>query len=450
MRDDVPGGLTVLVSPPPTPNGPLHVGHLSGPYVAADVAARAARARGERVLTICGTDDHQNYVPAKARALGLDPDKVISDYGTRIAEVLKAIRVDHHVFTSPRRDHDYRRAVTGLLDELVEAGVVVSREHTLTVCGDCRTTLHHAYVSGACPACGAAMGGGTCEGCGGYAAAADLVDPVCTVCGGPPVAVTGRRLTLPLEDHRETLTGIWSRAVIPARCRALLGRHLDEGLPDIPVCYPSDWGIEVRGGQRLDVWFEMGLAYLYAVGRAVDPRARTMAQYAAAWQDVSGLWAFLGLDNAFYYAVLFPAILSAAGVPPRAALGGLVTNEFYRLDGLKFSTSRNHAIWGHELLDGADPGLVRLFLSWDRPAPHSSNFTLAAFEEFTARWRAVAESLPADAGARTGSLPSAEVVRAAQALHPEHFDAALAVRCLLPAAERGDRDAGRLLGLITG
>ncbi|KXK63805.1 hypothetical protein AWW66_01085 [Micromonospora rosaria] len=428
--------LTVLLSPPPTPNGPLHVGHLAGPYVAADVAARAARARGERVLTVCGTDDHQNYVVTRADRDGRGPDAVVADHGARIREVFARARVEHDVHTSPSTDPAYRRAV-GDLFALVDRAVLTAGPPALA-CRDCHRTLHHAYVAGRCPGCRAAMGGGTCEECGEFATARDLVAAACARCGGPPVETDRPTRVLRLEEHRAGLTEVWSRAALPDRVRGLLAALLRRGLPDVPASYPTDWGLP-GGTGRIDVWFEMGLAYLSVVARSVDPDARTLDDHVRAWRRLGGLWAFLGVDNAFYYAALFPALLLATGVPAERCLSGLVVNEFYRLDGEKFSTSRDHAVWAHDLLRTADPETVRLYLSLDRPAPHPTNFTTAAFQRFARR--------PWSAGP---PLTPGEVDRAGQALRLAHFDPATAVRCLLPAAGAGDPAAVRLLDLVRG
>lgn len=434
------GGLTVVVSPPPTPNGPLHVGHLAGPYVAADVAVRAARARGAAVVSVCGTDDHQNYVAAKAAEQGRGPDDVIADFGARITDVFDRALIRHDVFTRPRTDAAYQDAVAALVGEFTERGIFTVAAVPVLRCRPCDRTLHHAYVSGGCPHCGAGMGGGTCEGCGGFATAADLVSPRCTGCDTTPVRELLPSPMFRLEDHRSALTRMWARATLPPAVRPLVTRYLDAPLPDITVAYPSDWGLPVDG-RRLDVWCEMGLAYLWAVGRYAGAASSGVADLTAAWRDVGRLWTFLGIDNAFYYAVLFPAMLHAVGVAPQACLGGLVVNEFYRLDGRKFSTSRNHAVWGHELLEAAKPGTVRAYLSLDRPAPYPSNFTMDDFTAFAGRWPAPPGTFPfAGAG---------DVDRAAHALRLETFDPALAIRCLAPAATT-DGTAARLLAAVTG
>ncbi|MEV0622098.1 class I tRNA ligase family protein [Nonomuraea sp. NPDC050404] len=430
----------LIVSPPPTPNGPLHVGHLSGPYVAADAAARVARDRGEDVLTVCGVDDHQNYVPAKARGTDEPAGDLAVREGARIREAFARLGVSHDLFTRPLADAAYRDAVVALLAELEERSVVrrVARP-VLTCCG---RILHHAYVSGKCPWCGAGMGAGTCEECGGYADPADLAAPVCTACGGTPGRKRQSVLVFPVEEHRDALVRTWLTAALPARVRALIAAYRERPLPELPVAYPTDWGVSTGRGDRVDVWFEMGLAYLVAVARHLDPAGRCLRDYVGAWQEVGGLWPFLGVDNAFYYAVLFPALFSAAGVPPSAGLRGMSVNEFYLLSGEKFSTSRGHAVWALDLLDGADPAVVRWFLLWDRPAPGAADFTPERFAAFDRRW----SPLLSRAGSAGG--PHAELERARHALRLTGFDAPLATRCLMSAAEDSHREAARLLRLL--
>lgn len=440
--------VTVVVTPPPTPNGPLHVGHLSGPYVAGDVAVRAARSRGERVLAFSGLDTQQNYVLAKAEQEGRPVEEVLADYGERIRSAFALARISYDVLLDPAADAGYRDAVAGLLAELVGTKAVPCDDVPLARCADCGRTLHHARVAGRCRGCGEPAAGGACERCGRYAAAVDLLDPACTVCGGPPRVSTARLPVLRLEDQREQLLEVWTRAVLPPRVRALLGAMLDEGLPVVPLAYPTDWGIPTRdgaAGERVDVWAEMALGYLYAVPRALGGTADDVSGCVAGWSRVDRLWHFLGVDNAFYYAVLTPALLLAAGVRV-GVLGGLVVNEFYQLDGLKFSTSRRHAVWAEDLLAGADPALVRLYLCWDRPDRYESDFTTAGWAAFAAhatRLLAAGSDLPPD-------LARLELDRAARALRLETFDPATAARCLLNAAGTDPGRSGAMLAALTG
>ncbi len=445
MKPDVSSsGPTIITATAPTPNGPLHVGHMSGPYLAADIAARAARARGENVLTVSGLDPHQNYVPAKAAIEGRSTGEVLDEYETLIRRALRAARVSYDVFIDPRADGGYRAAVASLLDELVASKAAVVEEVTLARCAGCRLTLHHAHVTGGCPLCGAQSGGGTCEGCGAFTTATNLRDARCARCGGPPSPLRAEIPLLRLENYREALTTTWAAAALPYRVCALMEHYLRAGLPDVPLAYPTDWGIAYGPeGQRIDVWAEMGLGLLSQVAARFDPAAHTADGYIAAWRKAGRCWHFLGIDNAFYFGLLFPATFAGAGMAP-GWLGGLVVNEFYRLDGLKFSTSRNHAVWAHELFTGEDPAMVRLYLCWDRPDRYESDFTPRSFNAFR-NWITPAlrsgTGLPPD-------LAEAELTRASEALGFAGFDPALALRCLVGAAGAGE--APLLLAALTG
>lgn len=436
-------GPTVITATAPTPNGPLHVGHLSGPYLAADIAARAARSRGESALTVSGLDPHQNYVPAKARRQGRTPAEVLGEYEATIRQAFRAARISYDVFTDPRADAGYRSGVAALVDELVAAKAATMEEFTLARCGRCGYTLHHAYVCGDCPVCGVESGGGTCEGCGAFTTAASLRGARCTGCGGPPEVLRAEIPVLRLESYRDALTRIWATSTLPARVRALTSHYLRHGLPEVPLAYPTDWGIPFGGAdQRVDVWVEMGLGLLRQVAGQLGACDLTLPGCLAAWQRAGQCWHFLGIDNAFYFAVLFPALYCGAGMEP-GWLGGLVVNEFYRLDGQKFSTSRGHAVWAHEFLAGEDAGLARLFLSWDRPDHYESDFTRESFAEFCAWVKPLLTGGPRV----PRQLAAAERTRAGQALHFATFDPALALRCLVAA---GPQTAPALAAALTG
>ncbi len=435
--------LTVITTPPPTPNGPLHLGHLSGPFVAADVAARAARARGLQTLTVSGLDAHQNYVQTKAAAQGRPASAVLDEYEGLVREALQAARVSYDLFFDPRADWAYRDAVTRLLDELVASKAITVEDVTLSRCGGCGTTLHHAYVTGHCPGCGSDSSGGTCESCGIFITAENLARSRCARCGGVPVPFEAHVPLLRLEAYRATLTEAWARVTIPARVRSVLSHYLAAGLPDVPLAYPTDWGIPAgASGQRIDVWAEMGLGMLAGIARQLNPDARTQDDYVTAWQRVGEFWHFLGIDNAFYYAVLFPALFAAAGLEP-GRLGGLVVNGLYRLDGLKFSTSRGHAIWAHEFLAEEDPAMARMFLLWDRPDRYETEFTRAAYDQFRDWVQAAVRS----GGTLPPDLVGPEIRRTEHALEFTSFDPGLALRCLLAA---GAQRAPRLFGALTG
>jgi methionyl-tRNA synthetase len=440
MPVDGAPATTVVLSPPPTPNGPLHVGHLAGPYIAADVAARAMRRHGANVIAVCGLDDHQNYVLARARQENMEVHRLREHYAGLIRQVFDRLGIGHDEFTEPAGDDVYRTAVAGFVDDLVGSGGFAVEQWAAPACPRCPGSLHHAYVTGECAHCGAGSAGGTCEQCGSFTSATVLVNPVCSRCGGAATATAQvRGPVLRMEEHRGALESFWCRAVLPGTVRDMIDRLRRGPLPTVPITYPTDWGIEYPAldGHRIDVWAEMGLGYLYTVGRRFAPTATGLAEHVAGWREVDALWAFLGLDNAYYYAVLLPAIYAAAGLC-LDPLAGLVVNAFYQLDGAKFSTSRNHAVWAHELLERESPEDVRLFLCWDHPVPSATDFSLERFRRTIDAWCS-----------STGCevTCTADLLRAEVALTPEHFDVALAARCLLavPPETRGD-----LLAVLSG
>jgi methionyl-tRNA synthetase len=219
--------LVVVTATAPTPNGPLHVGHMAGPFIAADVAARAARARGCRTLTVSGLDPHQNYVRTKAASQGREVAEVLDEYEDLVRKALDAALIGYDIFNDPRADQGYRSRVAGLLAELASAGAVLTERVTLTRCGACGTTLHHAYVSGDCPRCGRRSSGGTCEACGAFTTAENLTGARCTGCGGRPESIDADIPLLRLES-RAAAPGALADRLLPghrtAGCAA--------GLPD--------------------------------------------------------------------------------------------------------------------------------------------------------------------------------------------------------------------------
>lgn len=443
-------GVTVIVIPQPTVNGPLHIGHLSGPYLAADIAARAARARGERVLTLAGIDVHPNYVLTKAEMLGMDVDEMVAKYRGQITTAFERARIEYEVFLDPQRT-EYQQAISGMLGEMVAVGTIPMREMTLHQCSDCGRTLHHSYVVGKCPVCGTGANGTSCEGCGGFTSAQTLIDPSCARCGGSPREMVVTVPVLPLEDYRERLVAEWLQAEWPERMRTVLRQYRDAPLPDLPLAYPTNWGIPCTGeleGLRVDFPTELGLSYFYGPANALRPEATTLAERVEAWREIDGVWHFNGMDNTFYFAILYPAIIAAAGVPVPKARGAVV-NELYLLEGKKFSTSRNHALWADEFLADEDPELVRLYLSWDRPDRYESDFTHEGYQAFCDYVRPLLGG-KAPAGALPAALGAAELERSEQALRINGFDSGLAVRCLVSALSAGAGAESVSMAALTG
>jgi methionyl-tRNA synthetase len=378
-------------------------------------------------------DVHPNWVLTRAENDGIDVEKLIWDFRQRIDEALFRAGVGCDVYLDPQQAA-HQQAVARLASYLAD-NFCQPREITLHACADCGRTLHNSYVIGTCSRCGSGSNGGTCEGCGGYASAQDLIDPSCNRCGGAPVPFQAVVPVLVMEDFHTQLEQTWMRVELPRRIRDLIAGYLADGLPEIPLAYPTNWGVKGIGsmaGLRLDVNVELGLSTYHCASVGIDPSVDSVQAEQAAWQQVDKIWHFHGIDNGFYFALLWPALFAALGVRSDQ-IGGTVVNEFYTLDGLKFSTSRNHAIWADELLSSENPEIVRLYLAWDRPDRYQSDFTMAAFERFRDR---VAPLLDGSGAAepQPAELVGPDLARGLDALRPGGYDSALAARSLLANA----------------
>ncbi|MFD0352154.1 class I tRNA ligase family protein [Streptomyces sp. NPDC127110] len=405
-------GNMLVTATPPTPNGELHLGHLSGPYLAADVFARHQNQLGTTVAHLTGIDDHQSYTEARAVRDGTTAAHVADLYGERIARAWSDSGIRLDAVGRPRAMPLHRELTRRIFAELHERGDIVARTRPLPYCVPCDRWTYEAYVAGACPHCASQSGGNSCESCGKSNDCADLVDPRCTICGTPCEIRSCERLYMPLERHRAALERFWGETSMNGHLTALCQSLSADGLPEIAVTHPADWGIEapVEGftEQRIYVWFEMAAGYLACAAELGDWRAW--------WTGDAQVVQFFGYDNGFFHAVLFPAIFSAWN-PAITLPKALVSNEFYRLDGLKFSTSRKHAIWLLDALERTPADHLRLFLCWDRPAAAQTSFTQESFDSFLhgdllprwhgwltglARRAATAGAAPADP---TGSEP---------------------------------------------
>ncbi|WP_340377416.1 class I tRNA ligase family protein [Streptomyces sp. SS7] len=370
-------GPVWITSTPPTPNGDLHVGHLAGPYVAGDVLSRFLRAESRSVLYTSGIDDHQSHVQVRGLKDGGKAAEEIADaYGASIVRTWRSAAVSLDRVVLPRRDAGYARAVQKFFRRLYDAGHIEARTTPLPYCVPCERWLYEAYVVGVCPHCGVSSHGNACEACGRPNDCGDLVDPRCALCGQAAENRPCERLYFPLDPHTETLVAYWSTVRMPPHLRALCETMAADGLPDIAVTHPADWGVGVPvvgfEDQRIYVWFEMAPGYLVQTGRADRPAAADSAGDPASVQ-------FFGFDNGYFHAVLFPALYAAGGRTDALAVAFQV-NEFYRLREQKFSTSRGHAVWGDEVIEEYGSDVLRHHVCADRPEGRQTSFDRPALE----------------------------------------------------------------------
>ncbi|NJQ04670.1 class I tRNA ligase family protein [Streptomyces lonarensis] len=366
-----------ITATPPTPNGDLHVGHLAGPYIAGDVLRRFLTADGRPAHYTSGLDDHQSYVPVRGFKDGRRAAEDVADtYGASITDVWSRAGVEFDALSRPRRDAGYAEHVQEFVRGLHDRGHLVARTRPLPWCGSCERWLYEAYVSGGCPHCGSSSNGNACEPCGRPNDCADLTDPSCVPCGRPAVLRACERLYFPLAPFADRLAAFWQRVAMPPHLRALCETMLADGLPEIAVSHPGDWGLPttVPGfeRQRIYVWFEMGPGYLWQHGLlGFDPQGPTDH---LGTPESRGPVQFFGFDNGYFHALLFPAqFLAHPSRPPLPR--AFVVNEFYRLEGLKFSTSRRHAIWAHDELVRTPADVLRFHVLADRPEGRQTSFS---------------------------------------------------------------------------
>jgi len=345
---------TLVFCPPPTPNGGLHLGHLAGPYVRADMLVRALRSTGRDARHVTGTDDHQSHVAAAGLLRGVDPAAVAAGHGEAILATLRAAGVDCDRLTRPATDTGHADRIRELFARLASSPAVREEERETAYCPKCDLSLHQAYARGGCAHCGGDADGEICEACGRPNQTSELINPECRICGGPAVTRPERALWLDLDAYSEQLREYLRVSYTSPDLLALVERLLDEGLPAYRLTRSTEWGVGVGEGQAVDAWVDLSLTFLAA------------AQAEREQEGPARITLFLGYDNSFFYAVLLPILAFAAGQADHLP-AAFVTNQFLHLDDAKFSTSRGHAIWADPALAEAGPDAVRLALLRNAP-----------------------------------------------------------------------------------
>lgn len=368
-----------LITPPPTPNGDLHIGHLSGPYLGADVLKRYYQSRGVDVRYFSGIDDNQSYVATKAIAQNKSPQALLGQYGAGIKDTFAMASFGIDIFMEPSMAQGHSDYVRGFLQTLIDNGAVYKKQVEQPYCSCCDGFISEAFVRGTCPHCGESSDGNGCEACGMPNDCIDLVDATCTVCGKPATAKSTEKLYFRLTAYTDRLRDYIRETTMPGHLLSLSLRLLENGLQDIAASHHTDWGIAVDdkepGGQKIYVWLEMAASFLYMAKMRGD-------EWGDLWHDKETRRVLLmGFDNSFYYTLLLPALFMAQDQDIHAP-DTFITNEFYRLDGKKFSTSRNHAIWGKEILREHNVDALRLYIASTRPEVEQTNFSIDEFESF--------------------------------------------------------------------
>ena len=371
----------------PYANGPLHMGHIAGCYLAADIFARYNRMKGNEVLMVSGSDAHGTPITIRADQEGVEPQVVLDRYHAQFLDTWQRLGISFDLFTTTHTEN-HQRVVQDIFQRLMERDYIYSDTMLLAHCAGCDRFLPDRYVEGTCPHCSNERArGDQCDECGHTLDPIELVNPYCSICGQTPDFRDSEHFFLRLSAFQEPLLDwIGDKEHWRPNVANSTRSFLQGGLKDRAITRDLTWGVPIPlegyEGKRIYVWFEAVIGYLSAAVEWAQQSGN-----ADAWEDfwkpdpVSGestrSYYFIGKDNIPFHSIIWPAMIMAYGdlnlpydVP---------ANEFLSLESRKFSTSQNWAVWVPDYLDRYDPDPLRYLLSINMPETGDTDFTWSEF-----------------------------------------------------------------------
>ena len=376
----------------PYANGPLHIGHIAGAYLPADVYVRYRKSKQDDVLFICGSDEHGAAITIRAKKEGLTPQEIVDTYHKLNKQSFAefGIKFDIYHRTSEPIHH---QTAQEFFEYLYKKGVFTESVSQQFFDEEHQQFLADRYIVGTCPKCGNDNAyGDQCEKCGSALSPAELINPKSTLSGNEPVMKETKHWYLPMQDHEDWLrdwieNGVlngkqqhnpkyWRSQVI-GQCKS----WIDGGLRERAMTRDLDWGVKVpiegTDGKVLYVWLDAPIGYISATKQWAIDNNKNWKDY---WQNDAELIHFIGKDNIVFHTIIFPILLHAHGnyVLPK----NVPANEFLNLEGKKLSTSKNWAIWLHDYLkDFVDQqDVLRYVLCSTAPESKDTDFTWADFQ----------------------------------------------------------------------
>lgn len=374
---------TLITSALPYANGPLHLGHLAGAYLPADLYTRYLRLKGRDVLHICGSDEHGVPITIAAEKEGITPQEVVDKFHNQNKEVFEKFGIDFNYYgrtSSPT----HRKTSQDFFTKLHDQGLFNKRTEKQLFDEDANMFLPDRYVKGTCPKCGHPEAyGDQCEKCGSSLSPTELIDPVSSITGNKPIMKETEHWYLPLGDFQERLEKwIDSREGwkpnVTGQCRS----WLNSGLEDRAVTRDLTWGVPVplpeAEGKVLYVWFDAPIGYISATKEWAKLEGNDDL-WKTYWQDEeTDLIHFIGKDNIVFHCIMFPAMLMQHGdyILPK----NVPANEFLNLEGKKLSTSKGWAVWLGEYMENFEADLLRYVLGTTLPETKDSDFSWKDFQ----------------------------------------------------------------------
>ena len=367
---------TLITAALPYANGPVHIGHLAGVYIPADIYARYLRLKGQEVLFVCGSDEHGVPIAIRAQKEGVTPQDIVDRYHTIIRDSFARFGMTFDIYsrtTSPT----HREHASAFFRTLYDKGAFIEEETEQYYDPEARQFLADRYIVGTCPRCQNDHAyGDQCESCGSTLNPTDLIHPHSAISGATPILKKTKHWYLPLDQHEPFLRE-WIleqhkewKSNVYGQCRS----WLDGGLQPRAVSRDLDWGIPVpvegAEGKVLYVWFDAPIGYISNTKELLPDTWETW------WKDQdTRLLHFIGKDNIVFHCIVFPAMLRAEGsyILPE----NVPANEFLNLEGNKISTSRNWAVWLNEYLDELPDkqDVLRYVLTANAPETKDNDFT---------------------------------------------------------------------------
>ena len=369
----------------PYTNGPIHIGHLAGVYVPADIYARYLRLQGHDVAFICGSDEHGVPITIKAKKEGISPQDVVDRYHKIIENSFKefGISFDNYSRTSSKIHHE---TASDFFKTLHDKGAFLEETTDQLYDAEAQQFLADRFVLGTCPKCGFTESyGDQCEACGTSHNATDLIEPKSAISGNVPVLKSTKHWYLPLDQHQEFLQS-WIgtehkhdwKSNVYGQCMS----WINDGLRPRAVTRDLDWGIPVpvegADGKVLYVWFDAPIGYISSTKEWARANGKDWEPY---WKDEeTTLLHFIGKDNIVFHCIIFPAMLKAEGsyILPK----NVPANEFLNLEGQKLSTSKNWAVWLPDYLKAFpdQQDVLRYVLTATAPETKDNDFTWKDFQ----------------------------------------------------------------------
>lgn len=369
----------------PYANGPIHIGHLAGVYVPADIYVRYLRSNKQDVAFICASDEHGMAITMRARKEGTTPQAIVDKYHGMIKDSMSQLGISFDVYSRTSNEKHHETAQM-FFKKLYAEGKFEERVNEQYYDESEKQFLADRYITGTCPRCSHPSAyGDQCENCGSSLNATDLINPKSTLSGNPPIKKETKHWYLPLQNYEAWLKewlvdghkADWKPNVW-GQCKS----WIDGGLQPRAMTRDLDWGIKVpvegADGKVLYVWFDAPIGYVSATREWAEEQGKNWEPY---WKsDDTKLVHFIGKDNIVFHCIIFPAILKSMGdyVLP----DNVPANEFLNLEGDKISTSRNWAVWLHEYLEDLPEkqDVLRYALCSNAPESKDNDFTWKDFQ----------------------------------------------------------------------